>query len=61
MCGIPDFIEIDAEILVDEKMTHGDDIFPGNFTVFFLEFRRDTICCLPDYLDMIEDPDLEQV
>jgi hypothetical protein len=61
VCGIPDLVHVDAKILVDEKMAHGNDIFPGNFRVLFLEFRRDPVCRFPDYLDMVKDPHLEQV
>lgn len=38
-CGIQDFFKINTEVLVDEEMPHGNDIFPGNFPVLFLEFR----------------------
>jgi len=39
VCCIPHLFQIDPEVLVDEKMPHGDDVFPWNFLVLFLEFR----------------------
>ena len=29
-CSIPDFVKIDTKVLVDQEMTHSDDILPGN-------------------------------
>ena len=43
-CSIPDLVKVDAEILVDEEMPHGDDIFPWYPRVLLLELRR--YCCL---------------
>jgi hypothetical protein len=58
---VPDFIQIDTKILVNEKMSHGNDIFPGNYLVLFLEFGGGPICSFPDNLDMIEYPYLEKL
>lgn len=58
VCGIPDLIEIDPEVLVNKKMSHGNDIFPGNLRVLVFKFCRDAVCSLTGYLDVVEYPDL---
>ena len=54
VCGIPDLIEIDPEVLVNKKMSHGNDIFPGNLRVLVFKFCRDAVCSLTGYLDVVE-------
>jgi hypothetical protein len=60
LCGVPDFIKVDTEILVNKKMPHSNDIFPGNCLDLFLELRRDPISSFSYDLDMIEYPYLEK-
>jgi len=45
---------------VDEKVPHGNDIFPRDFFMVILKFRGDTISSFTDYLNMVEDPDLKE-
>lgn len=59
--GIPDLVQIDTEVLVDEKMAHGNNVLPRNCRMFFLECRSDSVSRLSDHLDMVEHPDLEKV
>lgn len=37
VCGIPYFVHIDTEVLVDEEVAHGNDIFPWDFFVLLLK------------------------
>jgi hypothetical protein len=55
-CRIPDFIDIDAEILVHQEMPHGNNILPGNYRMSFLECRGDPVCRFSYDLDMIQRP-----
>ena len=61
LCGVPDFIQVDTEILVNKKMPHCNDILPWNSLMLFLELRRGPICSFPYDLNMVEDPDLEKI
>ena len=55
-CRVPDFVNIDAEILVHQEMPHGNNILPWNNRMGFLAIRGDTVCRLSYDLDMVQRP-----
>jgi hypothetical protein len=58
---IPDFGDIDTEVVVDKDMPHSYNILPGDRSVRFTKSGGKAVCCFPNDLDVIDYPDLEQV
>lgn len=51
---IPDLVEIDVEVVVDEDMSHRRDALPWHFRMGLLEITRDPPGRLADDLDVPE-------
>jgi hypothetical protein len=50
MNDLPDYFNIDAEIVVDYSVSQADDFVPFHFRMFSLELVRQTVCGLTNNL-----------
>jgi len=57
---IPDLVEVDAEVIVDQDIAHGDDLRPGNDRMFRMKVAPQLRCRLTQNLKMVYDPNLDQ-
>ena len=55
---VPDRIPVDSEVVVDEDVSHPDDVRPWDAGICGSEFRRDPPYGFPDDLEVVNDPDL---
>ncbi len=53
---IPDFGDIDTEVVVDKDMPHSSTILPGDRSVRFTKSGGKAVCCFPNDLDVIDYP-----
>ena len=58
VCGrmhVPDFIEVDADVVVDEDVAHAADRFPIEWRQAASGFLRNAFGCLADHFDVADD------
>jgi hypothetical protein len=56
----PDFVKVDAEVVVDQDVAHPDDCAPGDLGVPALELGGEPATRLADDLEVVDDPDLNK-
>ena len=53
--NLPDDIDVDAKVVVDQLVSDSSHILPGNFRMAFAEGRRQPLGCFPDDLQCPND------
>jgi len=56
----PHFFKVNSEIIVDQDVPHFDDLRLWNFRMGFAEGLGELAGCLADYLNVVDDPVLDQ-
>ena len=57
---IPDDVEIDTQVAVNQLVAHGDDLTPLNLVMGLSKFIRNTPCRFSDQLDVAQNSILNQ-
>jgi len=57
----PDFCQINAEIIMDQHMTHFDDLWPRDLLMGLAKRRAELAGCFTDNLDMVNHPSVDEL